>query len=430
MKTELEALQSKNYYEIFHTTMNQFSKDQVSKVFKGKLALQYHPDKLRGDKACFQLISHAKDVLFDDNLRKRYNDQLRFGDVTESVPTEWPANNEDNDDDQESSAFWSTKELSPWEATDSNKCCPQEVYKSLKKESVQQHIENLNNSLSQEFYSFRVKQYESYEKAVEQGYKSYGEAKLNHYENYVDNEYSKYTEQKKSDNLKQTKCINEAYKNATKNLPIRKFFGYLLYPLGGFILVNAANETKKQAENLQKKQLEALTVSTKEQWKKDNKSDFQTIDTWSSQRGYTSKDEFIKYNQDLIRQKKPCAQEWMQAKDTELMTSKVENAVEKAQNQNVQIASAVNSKNLLNRLTMKTVNLAIAGKYIIANLNQLCNIVGVTLPTEQPTTHPEPKDSVVPALMFWSKDDTQHPAVAAGVTEENESTIKRRSHLP
>jgi molecular chaperone DnaJ len=68
---------NKNLYEILGVAKNA-TKDEIKKAYK-KLAMQFHPDKNPNNKEAeekFKEISHAADILLDDEKRSKYD---RFG---------------------------------------------------------------------------------------------------------------------------------------------------------------------------------------------------------------------------------------------------------------------------------------------------------------------------------------------------------------
>ncbi len=65
---------AEDYYQILGISKNA-KKDEIKKAYK-KLAMRYHPDKNKGDKASeerFKKINEAYAVLSDDNKRKQYD---------------------------------------------------------------------------------------------------------------------------------------------------------------------------------------------------------------------------------------------------------------------------------------------------------------------------------------------------------------------
>src|ERR1051325_10443509 len=64
----------KDYYQILGVSKNA-SQDEIKKAFR-KLAVKYHPDKTKGDKASevkFKEINEANEVLSDPEKRKKYD---------------------------------------------------------------------------------------------------------------------------------------------------------------------------------------------------------------------------------------------------------------------------------------------------------------------------------------------------------------------
>jgi len=67
-------MEYKDYYSVLGVD-KKASKDEIKKAFR-KLALKYHPDKTKGDKAAeekFKEVNEAYEVLSDDEKRKKYD---------------------------------------------------------------------------------------------------------------------------------------------------------------------------------------------------------------------------------------------------------------------------------------------------------------------------------------------------------------------
>ena len=68
-------MEYKDYYKILGVDKNA-SADEIKTTFR-KLALKYHPDKTKGDKASeekFKEVNEAYEVLKDPEKRKKYDE--------------------------------------------------------------------------------------------------------------------------------------------------------------------------------------------------------------------------------------------------------------------------------------------------------------------------------------------------------------------
>lgn len=68
-----------NYYEILEIK-NDATKEEIKKKYH-LLSKKYHPDKNNGIDEHFKKIKEAYDILYDDEMRKKYDIQLLFGDI-------------------------------------------------------------------------------------------------------------------------------------------------------------------------------------------------------------------------------------------------------------------------------------------------------------------------------------------------------------
>lgn len=68
-----------NYYEILEIK-NDATKEEIKKKYH-LLSKKYHPDKNNGKDEHFKKIKEAYDILYDDEMRKKYDIQLLFGDI-------------------------------------------------------------------------------------------------------------------------------------------------------------------------------------------------------------------------------------------------------------------------------------------------------------------------------------------------------------
>ena len=67
---------AEDYYNTLGLKKN-CSKEEIKKNYR-KMSLKFHPDRPNGNKAMFQKISKAYEVLGDDNSRQKYDNEMNF----------------------------------------------------------------------------------------------------------------------------------------------------------------------------------------------------------------------------------------------------------------------------------------------------------------------------------------------------------------
>ena len=67
---------AEDYYNTLGLKKN-CSKEEIKKSYR-KMSLKFHPDRPNGNKAMFQKISKAYEVLGDDNNRQKYDNEMNF----------------------------------------------------------------------------------------------------------------------------------------------------------------------------------------------------------------------------------------------------------------------------------------------------------------------------------------------------------------
>jgi curved DNA-binding protein CbpA len=82
-KNKIPSSDNKNLYEILEIPI--YSPSHIIKKSFKKLALKYHPDKNTSNTSDtsnnFIRIKHAYDILSDENLKKEYDEQIKFVNV-------------------------------------------------------------------------------------------------------------------------------------------------------------------------------------------------------------------------------------------------------------------------------------------------------------------------------------------------------------